>query len=181
MIITTLKSICSLLVWRRSSGLSNWRSCIMPVSYTAWGPVGIVIAHIASCSPLHLFYGFDVLLSTRVPDCRCIFHCWSYNCGICSCFYRCGALFKVPSQEAQSPVSLPTLLTRWSQFIFLSKVTPRYLLASSISRLCPCIWHVVWIGHFFLFGMMCMTEHLVALAHLPGLLPDFKSIKILLE
>ena len=35
---------------------------------------------------------------------------------------------------------MTTLFICWSQFSLLSRVTPRYLLESSVSRLCPWIW-----------------------------------------
>ena len=157
-----LNSICRLLVWRRSTRLSQLE-ILYHAGNTAWGPVGIVIAHIASFSPLHLLYGFGVLLSIRVPDCRCTFHCWSYNCGICSCFYRCGALFKVPSQEAQSPISFHDHAVNMLVPVHIFVQRDAKVLAGIFRLRVMSMYMVCCLYKTFLLGMMCMTEHLVAL------------------
>ena len=98
-------------------------------------------------------------------------------------FTGCGALFKVPSKEAQSPISFHDHA--------VNMLVPVHIFVQSDAKVLAGIFRLQVMS---MYTVCCLYKTLLLAwhdvhdrrlgsieTHLPGLLPDFKSIKILLK
>ena len=104
--------------------------------------LGLIPTDESGCSSLNVFQGVDIACQVRIPNCRGVLESWTYHGCIGNRLHLGCTLADISPNKTYRVLLALVVVSSICFFQVKSSlmVTPVYLLLSTISNVCPCIW-----------------------------------------